>query len=82
MDGYVVENVTFKCMLGLFITGNLYRAANVGGKMAGILTLHGHWSDEKDYGYNKCRTAYPFLVKYLKLDILRASILNTHLISH
>ncbi len=42
MNGYTVENVAFESIPGFWATGNLYRPANATGKVAAILSLHGH----------------------------------------
>lgn len=39
---YVVEKVHFECVPGAFVIGNLYRPANVEGKLPAVLYLCGH----------------------------------------
>ncbi len=49
-DGYSVQNVAIESLPGVFVTGSLYLPEKTNGKMAGILSAHGHWSESDDYG--------------------------------
>jgi cephalosporin-C deacetylase-like acetyl esterase len=44
---YSVEKVYFQSAPGLFVTGNLYRPANVKGKVPAVLFAHGHWQNAR-----------------------------------
>lgn len=52
LDGYTVESVVFESLPGFFVTGNLYKPAGKLKKksLAVILTPHGHFPKEDDYG--------------------------------
>ena len=49
-NGYSVENVAFESLVGVFVTGSLYRPSARGGSFAAILSPHGHFDDPGDYG--------------------------------
>lgn len=49
-DGYSVKNVAIESLPGVFVTGSLYLPEKKSKKMAGILSTHGHWNSEEDYG--------------------------------
>ncbi len=49
-DGYSVRNVAIESLPGVFVTGSLYLPENVNGKIAGILSTHGHWTTPEEYG--------------------------------
>jgi dienelactone hydrolase len=46
---YIVQKVFFESMPGHYVTGNLYRSADVEGQVPGILCPHGHWSNGRFY---------------------------------
>ena len=50
MDGYTVENISLEVKPGYFVSGNLYRPTKATGKLAAILSPHGHWFKPGDYG--------------------------------
>ncbi len=45
MNGYTVENVFFESADGIYVTGNLYKPAQLSSGHAGILCPHGHGND-------------------------------------
>lgn len=50
-DGYTIEKCIFESLPGFYVTGNLYRPANivVGKQIPAVLCPHGHWSDARFY---------------------------------
>lgn len=49
-NGYQVQNIAFESLPGVYVTGSLYTPINAKGRIPGILSPHGHWSDPSDYG--------------------------------
>ncbi len=49
VPGYSVEKVTFECLPGFVVTGNLFRPLSDGGNRPGVLCPHGHWSQGRFY---------------------------------
>ncbi len=51
-DGYEVQNVVFESLPGVYVTGSLYTPVDIQtkGKIPGILSPEGHWSNPKNYG--------------------------------
>lgn len=45
VDGVVIEKVVFESLPGFFVTGNLYRPAQITGKIPAVLNPHGHWDN-------------------------------------
>ncbi len=41
--GYVIDKVVFESIPGHFVTGNLYRPKGKPGRLAAVLSPHGHW---------------------------------------
>ncbi len=53
-DGYTIEKVFFASYPGHYVTGNLYKPANMerGKRYAGALFAHGHWQDARLTEFN------------------------------
>ncbi len=58
-DGYLVQNVAFESLPGVYVTGSLYSPVEVGDSPPAVLSPHGHWpiggdglepKDSDDYG--------------------------------
>ncbi|MDX9883858.1 MAG: hypothetical protein RBS73_17490 [Prolixibacteraceae bacterium] len=47
LDGYSVENIRIESFPGFYITGNIYKPVDSGGKHAAILSPHGHLKDKR-----------------------------------
>jgi hypothetical protein len=54
-DDYTIEKVFFPSYPGHYVSGNLYRPKREGGKRAGILCPHGHWSNGRFHDELKAR---------------------------
>lgn len=50
LDGYSVENIALEVKPGYFIHGNLYMPEQIDGKIAAVLSPHGHWFKLENYG--------------------------------
>lgn len=48
LNGFEVENIHFQSRPGLYVTGNLYRPANVEGKLPAVLYVCGHSNKGRD----------------------------------
>lgn len=54
---YTVERVAIETLPGFYLTGSLYRPKNVHGRVPGVLSPHGHWSEGRFYDNGKENTA-------------------------
>ncbi len=57
MDGYVVENIAIESFPGFWITGNLYRPAELKEKNPAVLCPHGHLENKRFTSYVQIRSA-------------------------
>ena len=75
-DGYIVENVAFESLPGVFVTGSLYSPTGHSGKIPGILSFHGHWNSPDDYGrfredaQNRCASLARMGAMVLSIDMV------------
>ena len=49
-NGYQVQNIAFESLPGVYVTGSLYTPIKAKGRIPGILSPHGHWTNPSDYG--------------------------------
>ena len=56
-DGYMVENVAFESLPGVFVTGNLYRPRQGRGPFPAVLCTHGHGPQSIFAAYHQKRCA-------------------------
>lgn len=66
-DGFLIDNLVFESRPGLLVTANLYRPADIGISMPGILVCHGHHAPKsqvelQDIGANLARAGSTVLI--------------------
>ncbi len=48
-DGYIIQRVFFESLPGHYVTGSIFRPAQLDGKAPGVLCPHGHWANSRFY---------------------------------
>jgi len=59
-NGYTVQNVAFESLPGVYVTGSLYRPSGKAGKLAGIISPHGHGTTPNMVGRHHPQSQYRF----------------------